>query len=135
MNVQILLRSFPGKTKNGNFKDFSFFRYGTDQANPVGVSPTNTELVWWTTLLYHITWIVANNFSFFDITIVSIIIHDYYHFYLSCWYFMMIINVMIIFLHGKISIFRWYTVFLHLYSSLFFDYCDTPRGVSRRVSW
>ena len=77
MNVQILLRSFPGNTKNGNFKVFFFFRYGTDQANPVGVSPTNTELVRWTTLLYHITWIAANNFSFFDITIVSIIIHDY----------------------------------------------------------
>ena len=73
MNVQIL-RSFPGKTKNGRI---FFFRYGTDQANPVGVSPTNTELVRWTTLLYHITWIAANNFSFFDITIVSIIIHDY----------------------------------------------------------
>ena len=58
-----------------NFRIF-FLGYGTDQTIPVGKSPAKTKLVRLTTLSYHLTSILANNFSPFDIIIVSITIND-----------------------------------------------------------
>ena len=57
-----------------NFRIF-FLGYGTDQTIPVGKSSTKTKLVRLTTLSYHLTSILANNFSSFDIIIVSITIN------------------------------------------------------------
>ena len=59
-----------------NFRIF-FLGYGTDQTIPVGKSPTKTKLVRLTTLSYHLTSILANNFSSFDIINVSITINDF----------------------------------------------------------
>ena len=46
-----------------------FLGYGTDQTIPVGKSPAKTKLVRLTTLSYHLTSILANNFSSFDFTL------------------------------------------------------------------
>ena len=71
-----ILKFFLAVSKEWQVLGFFFLGYGTDQTIPVGKSPAKTKLVRLTTLSYHLTSILANNFSSFDIIIVSITIND-----------------------------------------------------------
>lgn len=69
-----IFKFFLAISKEWQILGFFFLGYGTDQTIPVGKSPAKTKLVRLTTSSYHLTSILANNFSSFDIIIVSITI-------------------------------------------------------------